>query len=181
MGIIPVPDSYGNDCTICFPAGKTPDLLKVFYSGIEFGDDWVPADGMPPNGYYDHIQIPASPCSFSNPAPHPTGWVIFGPAGTDCTSESSGGAGAFWGVSFDRCTRYFFNRYRRPLDNEFWGGYAFICTPLELETWLNLVTPTTGPDPRLECYPMANGEIVLKFCNIQDGTNIKIKLDTALL
>lgn len=40
------------------------------------------------------------------------------------------------------------------------------------------VTPMIDPDPRMECFPMADEKIVIRYAGKRDATNIYIKVDT---
>lgn len=181
MGIIPKPIVVGAPCLRCFGALTTPQLIKVFFSGIMTGDDWTPDHMLPPNGYHDYIQHPVNTCQWRLIQPGPLGTLSFAAGNSGISIYEDIAHRIFWDLIMVNCHRYFSNRQNNPAGEHWYGGNAFVCTEEELEGWLNLVTPTTGPDPRLELYPMDNGEIVLKFCDIQSATNVKIKLDSALL
>ncbi len=184
MGIIPVPEIPGNDC-ICWPADHTPNLVKAFFGGIEIGGLWHAGLPSPPNGYHDLAQSPMVHCEFHIGAPatyRVTYRSAFGfPALANLTCQVAVGEWAFRTAVVPSCTRFFTNSNLNPFNNHYINGWGFICTPAEMAEWIELVTPITGPDPRMELFPMEDGEIVLRFASIQDGTNIEIKVDTALL
>lgn len=181
MGIIPTPITPGDDCVLCFTPGFTPTLFKCFFSGIKTGDLWHPGLPPSPNGYFDLIQVPGIPCRWYSDHPDYSVRLIYDPAWSSLFVETIGGAVAFSSTPVAICTTYYANAINTPVNQHYYDGWGLITTPQQLQAWIELATPITGPDPRMECFPMEDGQIVVKFCNIQDGTNIKIKLDTALL
>lgn len=185
MGIMPDPITPGLDCVECFPAGATPTLVKCFFSGIERGERWVDTLPPPPKGYYDLIQNIPGPCDWSI---GPSVWtsmiwapvIVPGPY-SRLQVRTVIAPYVFSGNVPGTCKTYFVNGITNYYNNWYYGGQGFVATPALMQSLIEMVTPITGPNPRMELYPMENELIVLKFCNVQDGTNIKIKLDTALL
>lgn len=181
MGIMPDPGTFNNECPLCFPAGQTPTSIKLFASGITYNEDNFPGLPPAPNGYVDLEQSPG-PCQWSG-ANFLVWRATLTYTGVDSrvSIEVDDGIFAFNHSPGDLCVKYFENQQQNPAIFAYTGGWVMITTPAAMETMIALVTPLTGPDPRMELFPMEDGLIVLKFCSIQDGTNIKIKLDTALL
>lgn len=185
MGIIPTPITPGNNCLACFLPNETPTLVKCFLGGIEKGRKWVDTLPTPPNGYHDLIQTAPDSCVWSSvgiPSIQ-IGWnpsVLLAPH-SSLLVDTAIPPYLFAGYQDDPCKRYFTNVLTNWFNNWYINGWGMIATPQEMQSWIEMVTPITGPDPRMELFPMADGEIVLKFCNIQDGTNIKIKVNSALL
>lgn len=182
MGIMPSPTEYGNDCALCYAPDKTPKFLKLFFGGMKYGELWNPLLGPAPNGYHDLKQTEVAPCRWTSLPVND--WKI-----TYATLPEQSGVEAFLHLTpfgflsyiEESCKRYFVNILDGPANSFYWGGWAFICTPDEMEAWLNLVTPTTGPDPRMDIFPGDNGIIDLRFANKQDGTHVYIQLDTNAL
>ena len=50
MGLGLVDPIFGDDCTLCFPVGRTPKYLLASFSGILAGDLWEEWMPPPPNG-----------------------------------------------------------------------------------------------------------------------------------
>ena len=48
---------YGNDCTKCFPAGKTPRQVKIAFAWIGHGQGWRPWMPEANNGIYLATQV----------------------------------------------------------------------------------------------------------------------------
>lgn len=185
MGIMPTPITPGNDCLACFLPNETPTLVKCFFGGIEKGRKWVDTLPPPPNGYFDLIQFETNPCAWRaigipmismnwDPnvqlAPH-----------SALNVDTAIPPFLFTGHQNDPCKRYFTNEITNWFNNWYINGWGMIATPHEMQSWIEMVTPIVGPDPRMELFPMEDDLIVLKFCNIQDGTNVKIKVNSALL
>lgn len=181
MGIIPVPISPGWPCLRCFAAGETPNLLKVFFAGIRTGDMWFPGLPPAPNGYHDFIQDFHNHCLWGADDPDEIGSLHWAATGSSVILTLLASDVAFGGESLTLCKRYFTNKLVVPAGHTYYGGYCYVSTPADMQAMIETVTPIVGPDPRMELFPMADGEIVVKFCNTRDGTNIKIKIDTSLL
>lgn len=185
MGIIPLPDDYGDDCTGLYPPGHTPLLIKCFFSGIETGRLWHPGLPAAPNGYWDLIQHDPGPCAWGIHEPDP--WAIgYNPVSTPGVYSTLRASpdiyvDAFTGSVAGFGKRYFANGFTSWYWDHYYGGWGFCCTPAELAAWIELVTPTVGPNPRLECMPTDNDQIVIKFCNKEDATNVKILVDTTII
>lgn len=182
MGIIPTPIDPGNDCDRCFLAGETPTLLKLFITGVYRAELWH--DGLPrtPNGYYDLVQDPLDNCRWISTIA--TNWNI---ALTWYEGVSKCGGFIlfphirFFGQVNENCTKHFTNALNVWAGNFYYGGWFFISTPAQMQSLIEMVTPLTGPDPRMELYPMDDDRIVLKFCDKKSATNVKIKFDTTAL
>lgn len=181
MGIMPVEDTYNNHCPACFPANESPEIMKLFLGGIEKSPHFPIVPYSPPNGYCDLFQS-GTACEW-------IGWndkIVLAywhqVAGKSALGVQVGGSWfAFAKSDQPACERYFENGFTDPFNFAYTGGWALVTTPMVMQTMIELATPIVGPDPRMELFPMEDGLIVVKFCNIVDGTNVKIKLDTALL
>jgi len=86
-------------------------------------------------------------------------------------------------VNRDRppCTKHFFNDIDGPDNARFYGGFVYISTVTKLASQIEKFTPMIDPDPRMECFPMADDHIVVRYAGIKDATNVKIKLDSTQL
>lgn len=56
-------ESPPNVCIPVYGAGQTPDTIFLSFNEIKKGDNWVAADGEPPNGLWEIP--PNAPCNFS--------------------------------------------------------------------------------------------------------------------
>lgn len=63
MGV-PPPPGFGDDCLICWAAGKTPDTVYMFLAEIEKCVWPVPPPISPPNGMWELPQI--LPCAWQS-------------------------------------------------------------------------------------------------------------------
>ncbi len=180
MGIIPVPPDFGNNCMTCFGAGSTPSVMKLFFTGIT-KEAW-PDLPNPYQGYFDAIQTDGNPCHWAGGNAAALHWHLFFDPGLTVIGLAWGvHTSYFFRVLPNPCKRYFINANVKTGLIPYYGGWAFAATAAEMAAWIEAVTPIVGPDPRMGLYAMANEQIVLKFCNKQDGTNIKIKVDTTAL
>lgn len=179
MGIIPDPVTPGLNCLTCFSAGETPSYLKVFFSGIQRGNTWYEALGMPPNGYYDLQQNPSYPCFYYDTV---AGWpqchfrmyaaqsqLFFkpGPFHTCFTKTYN-----------TKCIFEFENFYQGASGNDFYSGWGHVLVPEQLASIVELVTPLADPDPRLENFPVSDSQTVVRYAGKRDATNINILFDT---
>lgn len=179
MGIGEGQDKWGANCTLCFNINRTPEWFKVFFSGIERGALWIPAYGMPPNGYYDIQNSHVGPCIWSHGAPP---WPLIryilqdGVSTLACKPDAF--RTAFSGRIFENCKDYFTNLLQGAAGNAFYGGYAYIATSVGLAKAVKSLTPMIDPDPKMECFPVADEKIVIRYAGKRDATNISIKFDT---
>jgi len=190
MGIIPRPFEEGYSCPICFDYQKTPKYLKCFISGVQIGNLWEPGMPPPPNGYHDLITQSPLYCQWVIDKPGPYGVVL---KLFDTYSRLIA-----WGAPPDlmfehtrdeRCVFSFTNKWLSPDGRYYYGGYAYVTVPGDikgedssplhpLSSVINSVTPLIDPDPRMECFPIEEGEIVVRYAGKRDATNIAIKFDT---
>ena len=181
MGIIPVDSTFNDHCPRCWPYNSTPELLKCFIGGIVYDPVRFPGLNAAPNEYVDLHQTIIG-CE----------WVGYGTKAwrvvlqlfateSTLTVESDDDVFAFASSPQEICIFHPTNAFQNPLIFAYTGGWAFISTPAKIQAMIQKVTPITGPDPRMELFPKADGHVVLRLANIQSGTNIEINIDTALL
>lgn len=190
MGVIPVPTEYGTDCPICFPLGKTPKYVKCFFSGIQMGEWWHGGLPSPPNGYFDLEADPARYCIWviSKPGPWAIEWKLM-----DTYSRLVCWTQSVYAFESQRdgvlCASHFGNDNIYPDIEYYYGGSGYITVPgtikgggvstiIPLSSIITKVTPIFDPDPRLECFPVPDEKIVVRYAGKRDGTNIAIKFDT---
>lgn len=181
MGIMPAPIDPGVNCLRCFAPNETPKTLKIFFGDIKTGDLFLPGLPPPPNGYWDISQVALIPCHYEFFDADKIYEYEMQATKTVLGFTWTASAPAFGALPLTLCTRYFTNWINNPVGNVYWGGFGFVCTPEEMQEWIELVTPITGPDPRMELFPAVDDKIVLKFCDKQSATNIKILVDSTLL
>ncbi|MBA7685826.1 hypothetical protein ES703_94254 [subsurface metagenome] len=177
MGVQPRPPDNRPQDHFCWPAGQTPWTIKVFVSGIKFGWDWDPGDGMLPNGYYDMVRQGQGSNEWISPGPGAWAALSLTHAESQLGVRSDGGRVAFWDEDlFNTCEKYFHSTMR-PAGNAFYGGDAWV-TGYEFP-WdiAELVMNAYWKDPRYECFPMPSEQLAIRVARIQDGTNIMIKFD----
>jgi len=187
---MPDQPEYGDDCADCFPIGKTPLYVKVAIGGICRGEWWEPSQGPPPNGYFDLVQSPAVACHWFTLKPEDP-VIVWKPRDliTNFLANTVEGHNCFWSGGNPICTRHFTNSPGGWEGSYFYGGHAFVTIPgnltggpadfpASLSKVINKVTPMIDPDPRMECFPMADKHIAVRYCGKRDATNIMIKFDT---
>jgi len=178
MGIIPVPNEWGNNCSACFPVGETPKRLKCFFSGIERGDNWLPAAGKPPNGYHDLLQSDGNPCTWNDDPPTwPSITYTVSAVASFLSCRTTMFATAFISNPGSGCKRGFSNNFKTPVGNIFYGGYAAVITPFNMAAMIAKVTPLADPDPRMEFFPISSSQGVLRYAGKRDATNINFLID----
>lgn len=181
MGIIPDPVPAGLNCAICFDPGETPSVVKVFFSGIQRGNNWVPAMGPAPNGYFDLIQNPASPCFYFRAG---GGWPTIGFRMFAGQSQLFYKPGPFWNCFTKTenfaCIFEFENFFQGAAGNDFYGGNGHVAVPMQLAAVVELLTPINDSNPRLENFPVSDSQTVIRYAGQDDATNISIKFDTPL-
>ncbi|GAH51772.1 unnamed protein product, partial [marine sediment metagenome] len=166
---MPDPGTFNDHCPLCYPAHESPELLKLFVGGIEKSPHFPGVIESPPNGYADLLQT-GMPCVWTGRgdliwhASYATA-IPF----TQLLVKYAIAADAFVSSPAGSCHRYFTNGQDDPVKWAFNFGWAFLATPAEMQSWIEMVTPVVGPDPRMELFPMEGDDIVLKFCNTQDG------------
>lgn len=179
MGIIPKPIEYGDDCFSCWDAGKTPLHLKCFFSSIKCGELWLPVLPPPPNGYWDLVQEPLAPCTWSEDFSGPPEIIYrVGALNNSIRFTFQPGVVAFVCRLAPGCAKHFTNEFAIWGNNIYYGGYCYLETSNDIQQEIESVTPMIDPDPRMECFPMADEHIVVRYAGKRDGTKIYIKIDT---
>lgn len=178
MGIDPAPTMYNNACPLCFPANSTPDQMKCFVSGV-MKSPHFPGEIRPaPNGYCDILQVGPG-CNWSGGSE--VIWrsqLSYTAVDSQISVEVALGVDAFVASPALLCQTHFTNEHLDPNIFAFYGGWAVVTTPMKMEEYINKITELVGPEPKMELFAMANKYHVVKFCNTQDGTNIKIRMKT---
>lgn len=177
MGIKPYIDLLNNLCARCYPANETPTMLKLFVSGVEKSPNFPMILQPPPNGYADLWQ--SSPdCEWTGSGGNifdaTINWLI---AESRVRVKVSGAVFGFAQTVVDVCETWFENAQQNPAVFAYNFGHAFITTPSQIQSWIELAMPVVGPDPRFELFPMADRQIVIRFANKHENTNMKLRLD----
>jgi len=150
----------------------------VFFSGIRAAQLGPRGTACPYNGYYDVPVREDLTCYWdtgegSDPRVRvrlavPSAQVRMG-------TEAEGGVFQSWDLP--SCTRWFENQL--IWENRYWfKGQAWVGGAMELAAIIESVTPLIDPDPRMECFPIEEEEIVVRYAGKRDATNIAIKFDT---
>ena len=181
MGIIPDPVTPGANCAICFDPGETPSMVKVFFSGIQPGAHWIPAWGPAPNGYFDLIQNPASPCFYNDTI---VGWPSIGFRMFADQSQLFYKPGPFINCFTKtvnaKCVFEFENFFQGAPNNDYFGGWGHVAVPTQLLEVAERLTSVNDSNPRFENFPVSASQTVVRYAGKDDGTNISIKVDTPL-
>lgn len=176
------PIEYGDDCVACFDAGKTPLKVYARFSNIEKCPD---KNGhvclIPPNDrMFALTQDPVHACNYAYIG---STWEVFYIASHDWPTKhrlnlgDKGGFTYFWN-SGDAC----------PDEGTVFANQLLICGAFQcgkngigIVTWhpqatklLSDINMQKANDLFMELRPKADGNLVYKFCRLQDATNIKI-------
>lgn len=169
---------YGDDCVHCFAAGLTPKHFYAAISGVDFGDLWLPAMGAPPNGLHFLTQDLIKPCFWEDPI---GGSVIVRYSSTAINCELVANklpfVPGFRSQIAAPCIRYHTNDYVGAAANFFYGGYALIFTPTEIQELIETFTPVVDPDPLLRVDPLANEKFVASYIDEWGDTKVKFLID----
>lgn len=182
MGIMPDPVPNGSNCNVCFPAGSTPQYLKVCFAGIQRGEFWNPTMGPAPNGYHDVKQSAYNPC-FWITAGGPINYVSYAasPYPSKLYHQLTMGIKYFVSTNMPICSNHFTNSLNTWAGNDFYGGTGYVITPMSMAAIIEKITPLADPDPRMELFPMAYPYIVVRYAGKRDATLCCLKVDTSKL
>jgi len=127
MGIKP-PPTFGGNCGLCWPAGKTPATISVAISGIAYGLAGGPPDPAPPNGTHELGQNPGAPCVFFLNDGNFLFSVIFHFARTVFAIDTVFPVINAFVNTKGVCANYFENEIVIPGGNRYYGGKAQLWT-----------------------------------------------------
>lgn len=179
MGIIPIGPQYGDDFLTCWAAGETPLTFKLFLTGVNWGDGYFPGLPPPPNGYHDIHQDPLNPGIWKSPVGvEPIILYTLTGATSDILIRYSAPWSVFVGGDVITCMKSFVNLQNVPHAQLYYGGTVTLLTTKNLSDIIESVTPMIDPDPRMECFSMEDGLIVVRYAGKRDATNVSIKFDT---
>lgn len=177
-----IPIEYGDDCLICFPSGKTPKYVyarfSLIYRCTGIGKE---ACLIPPNDrVFKLTQQVGFPCSWRYLGGTWECWyqpwrVADGKAGLflndlnlkvyfDDTRNACPPEGTVWHNDID-CDP--------PLTCAIEGVGCVVWTPQATQL-LEDINLAKSADLFMELRPLVDGNLVYKFCRLQDATNIKI-------
>lgn len=177
-----VPHVYGVDCLAGWDAGETPMYLYARFSLIIQCPQWNgPEHTTPPNDrMFKMEQVDGIPCRWEY---FGTKWFIQLTVAVDPLRVD------FFLVNNDDGATYFGDS---PLGHIV-EGYVYhnditFCEPfyggaegIAVVTWthqatelLEAINMQRGNDLFMELFPLPDGKLVYKFCNLRDTTNIKI-------
>jgi len=190
MGIQPKPDPDPDDsCPYCFALGKTPSSLKVIFSGLRAGLYAGGDDVNFLNRYYDVPRLPGEQCKWKTAdGVEPHIWVALAVPYAMVSMGWTGRGGIFQSWDLPVCTRWFENQRLWEVSYAC-GGQCYVTNAgivggtggnpaKSLAGMIESVTPMIDPDPRMECFPMPDSEIAVRYAGKRDATNIMIKFDT---
>lgn len=183
--IPPVPHIYGDDCLLCFDADKTPKYVFARFSEIEkcvIGDPDVCV--IPPNDrLFKLTQVEGTPCrwTYDEEDWFITYWKGGGIGGEDeLHLLSGGGLGYFRGVDA-QCSpegTVFHNTWP-PCNGMFCGhgGMGVVTWTQQATELLAAINMERSDNLFLELFPLIDGNLIYKFCRLQDATNIAIEFE----
>lgn len=190
MRLRPASTEFGDDCLLCFDAGKTPLHMKVFLAGIIRSPHWNPFWKAAPNGYIDVTQSPINPCAWHSPvAVYPRANFHMHVGGSTLQVWTAFDVMAFLGEADEACVYWLTNKWVGQFPMGFQDGSASISIPgtasggggnppLNISAIINSITPMIGDDPRISCHPVEDGKVVIGYSDIIGNTSIKILFDT---
>lgn len=169
---------YGDDCLHCFAAGLTPKHFYASFAGIEFGDLWLPAMGPPPNGMHFLTQDPVKPCFWEDAIGGPF-IVRYDTDDVECELVANliPYVPGFRSQVAEKCVRYHTNDYDVAAGNYFYGGWAHVFTPTEIQELIEQLTPVVDPDPLFRVDPIADEKIVVSYIDQWGDTKVKMLVD----
>lgn len=176
----PISFEKGADCLACFGVNETPIEYYVMFQGIERGDNWLPAFGPPLNGLYVLPQTAPDPCWWS--ASVSPGWFCRYSStviASNLVLDGDPYVPVFRSFNAPACIRYHTNDYNVPAGNFFYGGFAFVFMPAEIQALIELHTPVVDPDPLLKVEPLAGSLIVVSYIDRWGDTKFKMKVDVS--
>lgn len=178
MSYPPSDAEFGNDCNLCFPAGKTPQWFLVAMNGVKRGDLWAPHHGQPPNGVHVITQQAINPCWWYAVHP-PTGFLSYTlhAAFSRFVFEAVAGVECFRREMALPCKKHFQNWFTVPAGNRFWGGSVYVTPIWELQDYWEGVTPIVDPDPQLMVFSRDDGKIVIQYTDQWGDTNCSMLVD----
>lgn len=178
------PIEYGNNCSSCFALGKTPKYVYARFfllEGCTYG--WVPPCHPPPNDrLFKLTQTAISNCLWRY---EQSGWKV------DFRAWYPPISGAYLQLFDDDGYNYFSDQHTGCIDEGFvWTNGFLSCTGsscahsgIAVVTWTPQATElleglniTKAQNLFLELFPLANGDLVYKFCKRSELTNIKVLL-----
>ena len=173
-----LPAPYSDDDCSHFPAGMTPLIIAVTFSGIQLNPDYAGYPD-PPNGTYFYTQEPGTgnPCVwYRRPGEALHGGFYAGPTGYTWFYFEDGAIWAFWNVGGSWAT-IVQNGFQDPYNDIYYGGQASI----------DLTAQGNRDNPLYELYPVEAAKLevllnepdksMLRVVNNVDGTNIKALIE----
>lgn len=180
MGIpTPPGKNYGDDCSKCFPAGKTPARFWMSMGGIEFGEYAQPWWDAPPSWPIVLDQI--APCKYRTSAGWPICEYDLSLSGNSFARITLAIPGAcFEGFSGRNCGRFMKNRWTTWEGNSYYGGHLVMCpVPASASYSFQSIADDIGvpltEETMAEFWPVDEDEFMLRYALIQDSINILIK------
>ena len=182
MGIPTVPDEYGDDCTHCWPAGKTPSRLWASVTGIKPAGLTPPGGHLCPNGIFLLDQHDVNPCSFQSSSwPQICGINVYSPWST-FGLEDINGEQAFYKQYFQSCVFEFENAIVDYATNYYYQGHVSVKACLDdddndLLTIMKLLNIPQNEKTFCEFFPISDSRAIFKYCRKSDKSNISIKVN----
>jgi len=170
--------TYGNDCGVCFPAGKTPKYLYASIGGMSYINTAAPAGPKPPNGICKLTQT-IDPCTWYYDGSNFTVGFSVQPG----TLSSAGiflkapAGQCFAGTIFTPCIYIIPNQLNPPYVYE--GGVIHISwipptTPEGMKDLADDFLVDIDEETKAEFFTADDGT-VYRYANPAENINIKIK------
>ena len=173
---------FGNDCLNRFDAGETPKFLTLRLTGMQQGDDWVPADGAPPNLEVTIEQNVTVACLFFENIDLNDFFILFGIAVVTVSIDFDVFGNIFFGQVFTATAIVIPNSLNNPVGSHFYGGEAAIgILPGDDTTKFHGVQDALNMEHSSETFGSVfaaeTDKAVFRFGRGSDGTNISIKTE----
>ncbi len=176
------PIEYGDNCTLGWPAGKTPKFVYVRFSKVVKCPDNPPTFfSTPPNDrVFKLTQLDYDACSWRYSSPT---WCVdyaltAGPLRTHLFLTNADDVSAYF---LDQPTPIKIEGYVFHNQYTTCPGFLGAHDGIAVVTWtpqatdiLEAINLAKARDLFMELFPRDDGKLVYKFCRLEDATNIKI-------
>lgn len=181
MGIKPKPETFGDDCLICYNAGETPYEFNLFLSDLSTGSRWLDTHPPAPNGRHIILQNDHLPCVWHEgpTTPCAIGWFPSFPPSPQLALLVSIDAGKLVFQDFQdvQCGRYFTNEIVNPVGTFYYGGFAMIATSAELLSAVQAQVTIPEDGTKFEVSVGPGGIVDVRIANEKHRINLIIQLD----
>ncbi len=173
---------FGNDCLNRFAAGETPKFITVRYTGMQQGDDWIPADGAPQNIEASLQQNAINACLFLAVDGLNEFFLFFTATSIQIAINFDVFGNVFFGEVFSTTAITVQNNLNNPVGTHFFGGEAAIAILpgvdlQEIHGVQDALNMEHSSNTFASVFPVNTDKAVFRIGRRSDGTNISIKTE----